>query len=94
MVVKGSLKRSKDSLDSSFVVTDFSENVTINYHGILPDLFREGQGVVALGKMNKKGLFVADQVFAKHDENYMPPEVKKALKDSGHSKQELNGSDQ
>ncbi|MWV16790.1 cytochrome c maturation protein CcmE [Pseudomonas sp. L-22-4S-12] len=83
MVAEGSLKRSGDSLDVEFVVTDFAKNVTIRYRGILPDLFREGQGIVALGKLNADGVLIADEVLAKHDENYMPPEVTKALKDSG-----------
>lgn len=83
MVAEGSLKRSGDSLDVEFVVTDFAKNVTIRYRGILPDLFREGQGIVALGKLNADGVLIANEVLAKHDENYMPPEVTKALKDSG-----------
>ena len=83
MVEKGSLVRSSDSLDVKFVVTDFKHSVTVTYRGILPDLFREGQGIVALGKINADGVVVADEVLAKHDEKYMPPEVTKALKDSG-----------
>lgn len=83
MVQKGSLKRTGDSLDVEFVVTDFAKDVTIRYRGILPDLFREGQGIVALGKLDANGELIADEVLAKHDENYMPPEVTKALKDSG-----------
>lgn len=83
MVEKGSLQRSGDSLDVQFVVTDFARNVTIRYRGILPDLFREGQGIVALGKLDAEGVLVADEVLAKHDEKYMPPEVTKALKESG-----------
>lgn len=85
MVEKGSLQRSADSLDVRFVVTDFNKSVTITYRGILPDLFREGQGIVALGRLNAQGEVVADEVLAKHDEKYMPPEVTKALKDSGQS---------
>ncbi|RMU11698.1 Cytochrome c-type bioproteinsis protein CcmE, heme chaperone [Pseudomonas syringae pv. coriandricola] len=83
MVEKGSLQRSKDSLDVRFVVTDFNKSVTIAYRGILPDLFREGQGIVALGKLDAQGVVVADEVLAKHDEKYMPPEVSKALRESG-----------
>ncbi|MBX9755088.1 MAG: cytochrome c maturation protein CcmE [Pseudomonadaceae bacterium] len=86
MVEKGSLKRSGDSLDVEFVVSDFVKNVTIRYRGILPDLFREGQGIVALGKLNSDGVLIADEVLAKHDEKYMPPEVTKALTDSGQLK--------
>ncbi|WNW11103.1 cytochrome c maturation protein CcmE [Pseudomonas sp. DTU_2021_1001937_2_SI_NGA_ILE_001] len=83
MVQQGSLQRSGDSLDVRFVVTDFNRSVTIRYRGILPDLFREGQGIVALGRLGADGVVVADEVLAKHDEKYMPPEVSKALKDSG-----------
>jgi cytochrome c-type biogenesis protein CcmE len=83
MVEKGSLQRSADSLDVRFVVTDFQHSVTMTYRGILPDLFREGQGIVALGQIDDRGVVVADQVLAKHDEKYMPPEVSQALKDSG-----------
>ncbi|MBA1200880.1 cytochrome c maturation protein CcmE [Pseudomonas capeferrum] len=83
MVEKGSVRRSGDSLDVRFVVTDFNKSVPITYRGILPDLFREGQGIVALGKLNAAGEVVADEVLAKHDEKYMPPEVTKALKESG-----------
>ena len=85
MVQNGSLKRSGDSLDVEFVVTDFNKDVTIQYRGILPELFREGQVIVALGKLNAQGVVVADEVLAKHDEKYMPPEVTKALKESGQS---------
>jgi cytochrome c-type biogenesis protein CcmE len=83
MVVQGSLQRSPDSLDVTFAVTDFNKSVPITYRGILPDLFREGQGIVALGKLNADGVVVADEVLAKHDEKFMQPEVAKALKDSG-----------
>lgn len=88
MVEKGSLQRSKDSLDVKFVVTDFNKSVTIAYRGILPDLFREGQGIVALGKLNADGVVVADEVLAKHDEKYMPKEVADALKKQGHWKED------
>ena len=81
MVREGSLERATDSLKVRFVITDFVENVSVDYTGILPDLFREGQGIVAQGKMNDEGIFVADEVLAKHDENYMPPEVKEAIGD-------------
>jgi len=83
MVEQGSLQRSGDSLDVRFVVTDFNKSVPITYRGILPDLFREGQGIVALGKLNAQGEVVADEVLAKHDEKYMPPEVTKALQENG-----------
>ncbi len=79
MVVDGSVKRNQTDLNVTFDLTDTARVVTVSYSGILPDLFREGQGIVALGKM-QDGHFVADQVLAKHDETYMPPEVSDALK--------------
>ena len=85
-MAEGSVQRSADSLDVAFVVTDYAANVTVRYRGILPDLFREGQGIVALGRLNDDGELIADEVLAKHDENYMPPEVTKALNESGQSK--------
>jgi len=80
LVTPGSLQRASGSLDVGFTVTDQVKSVQVNYQGILPDLFREGQGIVAIGKMQPDGSFRADQVLAKHDENYMPPEVADALK--------------
>ncbi len=80
LVVDGSVKRAPDSLMVQFDVTDNEESMTIEYTGILPDLFREGQGIVAMGSFAVGGNFVADEVLAKHDENYMPPEVADALK--------------
>ena len=79
MVTKGSVARAPGSLEISFVITDFAKNVTVKYNGVLPDLFREGQGIIAHGQL-KDGVFVADEVLAKHDEKYMPPEVAKSLK--------------
>lgn len=73
----------KDGADVSFVVTDTDYDVKVTYTGILPDLFREEQGIVAEGAMNSNGIFVADTVLAKHDENYMPKEVADALKEKG-----------
>jgi len=84
MVRPGTLKRAKDSLSVRFVVTDYAHDLAIEYQGILPDLFREGQGVVALGRINPGGVLVAEQILAKHDETYMPPEVTQALQESGH----------
>lgn len=78
MVLKNSLAR-KVGLKVTFAVTDFNQTVEVEYEGILPDLFREGQGVVMLGELQSSNKFVAKQVLAKHDENYMPPEVNKAL---------------
>ena len=82
LVVSGSVKRDPDSLKINFDLTDTAESITVQYEGILPDLFREGQGIVATGKM-QNGLFMADEVLAKHDENYMPPEVADTLKEAG-----------
>ncbi|HEY3699304.1 MAG TPA: cytochrome c maturation protein CcmE [Spongiibacteraceae bacterium] len=79
MVVKGSLQRDPNSLKMAFVITDFNANVKVEYTGILPDLFAEGQGVVAYGAMDASGVFQANEVLAKHDEKYMPPEVKSTL---------------
>ena len=82
LVQPGSLKRG-DDLAVSFSVADGSATLPVAYKGILPDLFREGQGVVAEGKLRQDGVFVASNVLAKHDEKYMPPEVAEALKKSG-----------
>lgn len=79
MVVEGSVKRAEDDLTVQFDVTDGKAEVTLRYTGILPDLFREGQGIVALGQINERNEFIASEVLAKHDENYMPPEVADAL---------------
>jgi cytochrome c-type biogenesis protein CcmE len=79
MVVDGSVSRPGDGLTVQFDVTDSSNNVTVLYTGILPDLFREGQGIIANGKLGEDGAFVAQEVLAKHDENYMPPEVAEAM---------------
>ncbi|MEX0591467.1 MAG: cytochrome c maturation protein CcmE [Xanthobacteraceae bacterium] len=81
LVKEGTLKR--DGLDASFEVTDGKANLAVVYRGVLPDLFREGQGVVADGALERAGLFRADTVLAKHDENYMPREVVDALKQQG-----------
>lgn len=85
MVKEGSVHRDSDSLDVSFVVTDYVDDVEVRYSGILPDLFREGQGVVVVGELTGDGYIAADKVLAKHDENYMPPEVAEALEDAGYS---------
>jgi len=79
MVLVGSIKRDPNSLRVDFVVTDYDAQVPVVYTGILPDLFDEGQGVVASGKLDSNGFFQATEVLAKHDENYMPPEVQSAL---------------
>jgi cytochrome c-type biogenesis protein CcmE len=80
MVVKGSVARNPGDLQVRFVLTDFAHEVPVEYTGVLPDLFREGQGIIAHGTMNARGAFVADEVLAKHDEKYMPPEVAASLK--------------
>jgi len=83
MVVENSVQRRSDNLDIKFDLTDHANTVTVSYNGILPDLFSEGQGIVAMGQLNNDGMFVASEVLAKHDENYMPPEVAEALKKAG-----------
>ena len=82
MVKKGSIYKSKDSLNVSFTVTDYQNELIINYEGILPDLFAENAGVVVRGNLTPEGTFRAIEVLAKHDENYMPPEVAKLLDSS------------
>ncbi len=82
MVAEGTVKRNLQTLEVAFDVTDFERSVPVTYQGILPDLFREGQGVVVQGRVTE-GQFIASQVLAKHDENYMPPEVTEALRQSG-----------
>ncbi|MDI1302848.1 MAG: cytochrome c maturation protein CcmE [bacterium] len=83
LVVKGTLKRSPDSLSVRFTISDLKNQIDVVYTGILPDLFREGQGIVANGRM-ENGVVIADEVLAKHDEKYMPPQVKQAIEDAGH----------
>jgi cytochrome c-type biogenesis protein CcmE len=80
MVVKGSVKRATESLQVSFKLTDYATEVTVVFTGILPDLFREGQGIIAQGKLDAQRIFQADEVLAKHDEKYMPPEIAETLK--------------
>jgi len=81
MVRPGTVQRTPGSLEMSFIVTDFKRDVPVRYEGVVPDLFRENQGVVAHGRLGQDGTFVADEILAKHDENYMPPEVAKAIKE-------------
>ena len=85
LVEAGSVVRDKDALTVRFRVTDTAQTIPVVYTGILPDLFREGKGVVAQGKLTSDGTFRASEVLAKHDENYMPPEAADALKKAGHS---------
>jgi cytochrome c-type biogenesis protein CcmE len=84
LVEAGSVVRDKDALTVHFRVTDTAQTIPVVYTGILPDLFREGKGVVAQGKLGADGTFHASEVLAKHDENYMPPEAAEALKKAGH----------
>jgi cytochrome c-type biogenesis protein CcmE len=81
MVEKGSVEKVPGTLDVNFLMTDFKHTLRVTYSGILPDLFRDGQGVIAHGRM-QRGTFVADEILAKHDEKYMPPEVARAIKDN------------
>ena len=83
LVVSDTVIRNPDDLKVSFVLTDTVHEIKVIYDGILPDLFREGQGIVANGKLKSENVFVADEVLAKHDENYMPPEVADALEKAG-----------
>lgn len=80
LVEVGSLRRGADGLDMHFAVTDLTHSIPVTYRGLLPDLFREGKGVVVSGRLQDGGAFVATEVLAKHDENYMPPEAAAALK--------------
>ena len=83
LVVSDTVIRNPDDLKVSFVLTDTVNEIKVIYDGILPDLFREGQGIVANGKLQSENVFIADEVLAKHDENYMPPEVADALEKAG-----------
>ncbi len=89
LVEQGSIRRSGKDLTVHFVVTDLARTVPVVYTGLLPDLFREGKGVVAQGRLGADGVFRADQVLAKHDENYMPPEAAEALEKARHGKIEV-----
>ena len=82
LVKEGSLQRQADGVTMAFIVTDTEKDITVNYKGILPDLFKEGKGVVAQGRLTDAGTFTATEVLAKHDENYMPPEAAKAVGDA------------
>ena len=90
LVEDGSLKRDPDGLTVRFVVTDTAKTIPVVYKGILPDLFKEGKGVVAEGKLGNDGLFTSTQVLAKHDENYMPPEAAQALEQAAKAQQTLS----
>ena len=87
LVENGTLKRDGDGLTVRFTVTDTAKSIPVIYKGILPDLFKEGKGCVAQGRIGDDGIFYADQVLAKHDENYMPPEAGKAIDNAKHEKE-------
>ena len=87
LVQEGTLKRDPDGLTVRFTVTDTAQSIPVVYKGILPDLFKEGRGCVAQGKLNSDGVFQAEQVLAKHDENYMPPEAGQAIDKAKHAKE-------
>jgi cytochrome c-type biogenesis protein CcmE len=91
LVENGTLQRQADGVTVRFVVTDLAHEVTVHYRGILPDLFKEGKGVVAQGRLGADHVFVADQVLAKHDENYMPPEAAEALRKGALAANESKG---
>jgi cytochrome c-type biogenesis protein CcmE len=86
LVQEGSLIHSSDGSTHAFSVTDTAHDIAVSYKGLLPDLFKPGKGVVAQGKLNEQGLFIASEVLAKHDENYMPPEAAQALSDAQKTK--------
>jgi cytochrome c-type biogenesis protein CcmE len=90
LVETGSVKRAPGSLEVRFTLTDYANTLGVSYTGVLPDLFREGQGIIARGKLGNDGMFVAEEVLAKHDENYMPPEVKDSLKPHAAAAQAMN----
>lgn len=87
LVQDGTVKRETDGLTVRFVVTDTAKSIPVVYKGILPDLFKEGKGCVAQGQLGADGVFYADQVLAKHDENYMPPEAGKAIDNAKHERE-------
>ena len=87
LVQEGTLKRDPDGLTVRFIVTDTAKSIPVVYKGILPDLFKEGRGCVAQGKLTSDGVFQAEQVLAKHDENYMPPEAGKAIDNAKHERE-------
>lgn len=93
LVAANSIRRVGDGLTVEFDLTDEVETIPVQYTGILPDLFKEGQGTVSVGRLNENGVFVADKVLAKHDENYMPPEVADALEKAKTGKSQPYGSD-
>ncbi|WP_240434070.1 cytochrome c maturation protein CcmE [Achromobacter sp. B7] len=93
LVEQGSVRREPDGVTLRFIVTDTAHTVPVTYQGLLPDLFREGKGVVVAGKLDADGVFRATQVLAKHDENYMPPEAADALKRARNAPSGVDGAD-
>jgi len=89
LVERGSIQRERDGMTIRFIVTDTARGVPVVYHGLLPDLFREGKGVVARGRLGEDGVFVANEVLAKHDENYMPPEAADAVRRAAQVKEQM-----
>lgn len=94
LVVEGSVQRAPGDLTVAFDLTDLTSKLTVNYAGILPDLFREGQSIVAHGRLNDSGTFIADEVLAKHDENYMPPEVADSLAKAAAAQEAISKQDE
>lgn len=94
LVVEGSVTREPGELKVNFDLTDLENELTVSYDGILPDLFREGQGIIAHGRLGDNGIFVADEVLAKHDENYMPPEVADSLAGHAGAQDAMNQAEQ
>lgn len=92
LVEEGSVQRAGGGLQVQFVVTDGAQSIPVSYSGLLPDMFREGKGVVAQGRLDEHGMFHADQVLAKHDENYTPREVEGALKAAGYQARDATGA--
>ena len=92
MVKEGSIRHNEQQLQVNFIATDYAHEVDVQYNGILPDLFREGQGIVAEGTVTPEGQFLASRVLAKHDENYMPPEVADALEKASKGRHAASGS--
>ena len=92
LVQDGSVQRAPGSLEVRFTLTDYAHTIGVSYTGVLPDLFREGQGIIARGRLAGDGVFVAEEVLATHDETYMPPEVKDSLKPHADAAQAMNGT--
>lgn len=92
MVVDGSVIKATDSVDVQFAITDYDKTITVKFGDILPDLFREGQGIIAKGRLNEQGVFIAEEVLAKHDETYMPAEVAAQMKEKAKQQAQPKGN--